>query len=125
SGDMLEAALCAGICSVGVNVKRLGVLPTPGVAWLTRHTQAVAGVMISASHNPAPDNGIKFFADTGFKLPDSVEDEIEALMNDAAAIPRPTGEALGRCEDAPDLVELYVQHVAGRLDHGLEGLKVV
>ena len=125
SGDMLEAALTAGICSVGVNVKRLGVLPTPGVAWLTRHTGAVAGVMISASHNAAPDNGIKFFASTGFKLPDAVEDEIEALMNDTASMPRPTGEGVGRAVDAPELVEQYIKHLAGRLDEGLEGLKVV
>jgi phosphoglucosamine mutase len=125
SGDMLEAALAAGICSVGVQVKRLGVVPTPCVAWLTRHGQAAAGVMISASHNPAPDNGIKFFGNTGFKLPDAVEDSIELLMNEPDRIPRPTGEALGCIEDSRDLVDLYLDHVAGLLPKGLAGMKVV
>jgi phosphoglucosamine mutase len=126
SGDMLEAALCAGICSVGVNVKRLGVVPTPGVAWLTRQTGAVAGVMISASHNPSPDNGIKFFGPTGFKLPDAVEDAIEAMIRDAGTMPRPVGEALGRIVDAPELTEQYAGYVAGLLpEGGLGGLKLV
>jgi phosphoglucosamine mutase len=126
SGDMLEAALVAGICSVGVNVKCLGVLPTPGVAWLTRNAQeAVAGVMISASHNAAPDNGIKFFGADGFKLPDAVEDEIEALMQDPGRLPRPTGEGIGRMEQAQELTELYIKHLETRLDQGLEGIKVV
>ena len=125
SGDMLEAALCAGICSVGVNVKRLGVIPTPGVAWLTVQTGAVAGVMISASHNPSPDNGIKFFGATGFKLPDAVEDAIEAMIREAGAIPRPVGEALGRIVDAPELTERYAAHVASLLPEGLGGLKLV
>ncbi|HEY9721255.1 MAG TPA: phosphoglucosamine mutase [Oscillatoriaceae cyanobacterium] len=125
SGDMLEAALTAGICSVGVNVKRLGVLPTPGVAWLTHHTNAVAGVMISASHNPAPDNGIKFFGHNGFKLPDAVEDAIEALIHEPGATPRPTGEGLGRVEEAHGLVERYTNHLQGLLAHGLGGMKIV
>jgi phosphoglucosamine mutase len=125
SGDMLEAALAAGICSVGVQVKRLGVVPTPCVAWLTKHGQAAAGVMISASHNPAPDNGIKFFGNTGFKLPDAVEDAIELMMKEPDRIPRPTGEALGCIEDARHLVDLYLDHVAGLLPDGLHGMKVV
>ncbi|MEB3195819.1 MAG: phosphoglucosamine mutase [Candidatus Sericytochromatia bacterium] len=125
SGDMLEAALCAGICAVGVNVKRLGVLPTPGVAWLTRRLGAVAGVMISASHNPSPDNGIKFFGSNGFKLPDAVEDAIESLMNQPGEIPRPVGEALGRISEAHDLTARYLDDVAALLPAGLSGLKVV
>ena len=125
SGDMLEAALVAGICSVGVNVKRLGVLPTPGVAWLTSHTHAVAGVMISASHNPAPDNGIKFFGANGFKLPDAVEDEIEALIHNPAELPRPSGEGIGRVLEAADEVARYKAHMVGLLADGLAGMKVV
>lgn len=126
SGDMLEAALAAGICSVGVHVRRLGVVPTPCVAWLTQHGNAAAGVMISASHNPAPDNGIKFFGQTGFKLPDAVEDSIESLLAEPDAIPRPTGEALGRIEDGRALVEHYMDHLAGLLPAGgLDGLKLV
>jgi phosphoglucosamine mutase len=125
SGDMLEASLCAGICSVGVNVRRLGVVPTPGVAWLTRQTGAVAGVMISASHNPAPDNGIKFFGPDGFKLPDGVEDAIEALIRTPEQLPRPVGEALGRISDAEDLVARYADYVSALLPAGLAGLKVV
>jgi phosphoglucosamine mutase len=125
SGDMLESALAAGICSVGVNVKRLGVIPTPGVAWLTKHTGAVAGVMISASHNPSQDNGIKFIAASGFKLPDAAEDAIEALINDPSALPRPVGEAVGRVLDAPELLHLYKAHLTGLLQGDLKGLKVV
>ncbi|MEB3285655.1 MAG: phosphoglucosamine mutase [Candidatus Sericytochromatia bacterium] len=125
SGDMLEAALASGICSVGVHVKRLGVVPTPGVAWLTRQLGAVAGVMISASHNPAPDNGIKFFGPNGFKLPDSVEEAIEDLMRDSGRLPRPIGEALGRIVDAPELTKQYEDYVVGLLPAGLHGVKVV
>jgi phosphoglucosamine mutase len=125
SGDMLEAALIAGICSVGVNVKRLGVLPTPGVAWLTKHTDAVAGVMISASHNPAPDNGIKFFGADGFKLQDAVEDEIEKLIHNPNELPRPTGEGLGCVGEAREEVDRYKAHMASLLPGGLSGLKVV
>lgn len=125
SGDMLEAALAAGICSVGVHVKRLGVVPTPGVAWLTRHVGAVAGVMISASHNPAPDNGIKFFGPNGFKLPDPVEEAIETLMREPERLPRPIGEALGRIVDAGELVARYAEYVTNLLPAGLRGVKVV
>ena len=80
SGDMLEAALTAGITSVGVNVVRLGVIPTPGVAYLTKRYNAMAGIVISASHNPGEYNGIKIFSHTGYKLPDEVEDQIENLI---------------------------------------------
>lgn len=125
SGDMLEAALVAGICSTGVNVRRLGVLPTPGVAWLTRKFGAVAGVMISASHNPAPDNGIKFFGPDGFKLPDAAEDAIEALIADPSAVSRPVGDAIGRVEDSLDWADHYIEHVSSRVTGGFEGLKAV
>lgn len=126
SGDMLEAALIAGICSVGVDVLRLGVVPTPTVAWLTRKLGAAAGVMISASHNPSPDNGIKFFSSTGFKLPDEVEDAIEAAVQDPTALPRPTGAGVGRVREGVAEVQGYLDHVAALLPaQGLAGLKVV
>src|SRR5665648_336424 len=80
SGDMLEAALICGICSVGADVVKVGVLPTPGIALLTRTLDVSAGVVISASHNPVQDNGIKFFDSTGYKLPDAIEDEIESIV---------------------------------------------
>lgn len=136
SGTMLEAALAAGFCSMGVNVIRLGVVPTPTVAWLTRN-QAIAdgpdgpirpaaGVMISASHNPAPDNGIKFFDANGFKLPDEIEAEIEALiLADDDALPRPVGQALGTISEDLSLVEAYVDHVSKLVPEGLEGLRIV
>ena len=82
SGDMLEAALTAGLCSVGADVELLGVIPTPAVAYLVRRYQADAGIVISASHNPMEFNGIKIFNGDGYKLPDQVEDEIERLVRD-------------------------------------------
>lgn len=125
SGTMLEAALAAGICSVGVDVFRLGVVPTPVVAWLTANCGGAAGVMISASHNPSPDNGIKFFSGDGFKLPDETEAAIEALLDaDEDTLPRPTGEVLGVVEDRFDLVEHYVRHVTQAFAGGLGGLNV-
>ena len=91
SGYMLESALASGICSMGVDVLLVGPLPTPGIAFLTRSMRADAGVVISASHNPFQDNGIKFFAQSGFKLPDEVEREIERLVLDDAIVHlRPT-----------------------------------
>ena len=96
SGDMLEAALTAGICSVGAHVVSLGVVPTPAVAHLVRKYEADAGVVISASHNPVQDNGIKFFNSQGFKLRDDIELEIEEYMtNKWENIPRPSGDAVG------------------------------
>jgi len=96
SGDMLEAALTAGICSMGIDVLKVGVVPTPGIAYLTRHFKAEAGVVISASHNPFEDNGIKFFAANGFKLPDEVEDEIENTIKILDTLPVPGGSEIGR-----------------------------
>src|SRR5919201_7159272 len=99
SGEFLEAALVAGICSAGGDAVRLGICTTPGVAFLTRDLEAHAGAVISASHNPAEYNGFKFFASTGYKLPDDVEEEIEALVGQDDG-PRPSGPALGRDTDA-------------------------
>jgi len=113
SGDLLEAALAAGICSAGADVLRLGVLPTPGVAYLTRRLGVHAGVVISASHNPVEDNGVKFFAPTGFKLPDAVEAQIEQALETASARPRPTGTDVGRITDVPDAAEQYLAYLGG------------
>ncbi|MET1004080.1 MAG: phosphoglucosamine mutase [Propionibacteriaceae bacterium] len=125
SGEFLEAAVVAGLASAGVNVIRLGVLPTPGVAFLTASTGADLGVMLSASHNPMPDNGIKFFARGGTKLDDALEDAIEGRVGESWS--RPTGAGVGRVIDDPALVETYVAHLVSSLDNptSLEGLKVV
>ncbi|MGI5872172.1 MAG: phosphoglucosamine mutase, partial [Bacillota bacterium] len=124
SGEMLEAALVAGITSAGVQAERLGVIPTPGVAYLVRKLGADAGVMISASHNPVPDNGIKFFSGDGFKLPDEVEDEIEALLY-SEKLPRPTGIEVGRVVDRTDATELYIEFLKSTIYQSLAGLKIV
>ncbi len=125
SGEFLEAAVVAGLASAGVDVIRLGVVPTPGVAFLTASTKADLGVMLSASHNPMPDNGIKFFARGGAKLDDAVEDAIEHRMREAWA--RPTGAGVGRVRDDQSLTESYVAHLVSSLDQpvSLEGLTVV
>jgi len=126
SGDMLESALIAGICSVGVNVFKLGVMPTPGIAYLTRKLEAMAGVVISASHNPAGDNGIKFFNHQGFKLPDEIEEQIEeTIANGMEKIPYPINADIGRVEYIHDGIELYKEFLKGTVDLDLTGLKVV
>lgn len=108
SGEMLEAALVAGLLSVGIEVYRLGVLATPGVSHLVRTENASAGVMISASHNPAQDNGIKFFANDGFKLSDALEAEIEALLDaEEDTLPRPSAQGLGNLVDYPEGLRKY------------------
>jgi phosphoglucosamine mutase len=114
----------AGLASSGIDVRRLGVLPTPAVAFLTGHLDADFGVMLSASHNPMPDNGIKFFARGGHKLDDSVEDQIEALL---AVEPdrRPEGPDVGRVIDQPDAAQLYVEHLVSTVPVSLEGLRIV
>ena len=125
SGEMLAAALSAGMASRGVDVLRVGVIPTPGVAFLTDDYGADMGVMISASHNPMPDNGIKFFSSGGRKLPDDVEDEIEATM---ASLPDngPTGTGVGRViEESPDAQGRYLKHLAESSPVSVEGIKVV
>src|ERR671917_247173 len=123
SGEFLEAAVVAGLASAGVNVVRLGVVPTPGVAFLTADSGADLGVMISASHNPMPDNGIKFFARGGHKLDDGIEDLIEARLGEHWD--RPTGTDVGRIRRHPPAVEQYCQHLLGSLPHRLDGLRVV
>ncbi|MCF8611648.1 phosphoglucosamine mutase [Gordonia sp. HY285] len=123
SGELLEAALCAGLAAAGADAIRVGVVPTPAVAFLTADYGADFGVMISASHNPMPDNGIKFFAAGGHKLADHVEDAIEAAMG--APNPRPTGAGVGRLHDAPDAEERYLGHLAASVDGSLEGLTIV
>src|SRR4051794_1254594 len=125
SGEFLEAAVVAGLLSAGVNVVRLGVLPTPGVAYLTEACNADLGVMLSASHNPMPDNGIKFFARGGSKLDDDLEDSIESRLTEVWA--RPTGAGVGRVRVDESLVETYVAHLVKSLQRpvSLEGIKVV
>lgn len=124
SGDLLEAALAAGICSAGGDILRLGVLPTPGVALLVRELDVDAGIVISASHNPVEDNGVKFFAPTGFKLPDEVEARIESALDAAAARPRPTGAAVGRITPLPDARERYLAYLAGLARAPLGGWRI-
>ncbi|MEV6985754.1 phosphoglucosamine mutase [Sphaerisporangium sp. NPDC051017] len=123
SGEFLEAAVVAGLASSGVDVLRLGVLPTPAVAYLTSALGADLGVMLSASHNPAPDNGIKFFARGGFKLPDAVENDIERRLGEKWN--RPVGAAVGRVRDAYGEADRYVSHVLTTVDGRLEGLRLV
>lgn len=125
SSDMLEAALISGVLSMGVDVLRLGVISTPGVAYLTKHLHANAGVMISASHNPVEDNGIKFFGGDGYKLLDDVEDEIERFLNDPEdKMPRPVGAAVGRLYDEP-AVDAYERLLLGTVKNRFEGLHIV
>jgi phosphoglucosamine mutase len=123
SGEFLEAAVVAGLASAGVDVLRLGVLPTPAVAYLTGALAADLGVMISASHNAMPDNGIKFMSRGGHKLDDATEDVIEARLREPWA--RPTGAAVGRVLTQADAGERYVDHVMSTLSHRLDGLTVL
>lgn len=116
SGDMLEAAFSAGICSSGGNVLNVGVMPTPGVAYLTKALDADMGVVISASHNPYEDNGIKIFSHDGLKLPDEKEMEIEKLLNGAIKKHRPTGKGIGRIITPNNPEEKYLSFVKGSLE---------
>ncbi len=135
SGEMLEAAVIAGITSEGVDALRVGVLPTPAVAYLTSAYDADFGVMISASHNPMPDNGIKIFGPGGHKLDDAAEDQIESLVIDeplarresGTAGPglRPTGACIGRVLDAEDALDRYLRHAGKAMTTRLDGLTVV
>jgi len=126
SGEMLEAAVVAGLTSVGANVVRVGVLPTPAVAFLVGQAKADLGVMLSASHNPMPDNGIKLFAAGGQKLPDELEEKIEAAIADGhGLVGRPTGAGVGRVHDLLDGAEHYIKHLVGSAPHRLEGIKLV
>ena len=126
SGGMLESALASGICAVGGDVIVLGEAPTPAIAYVVRQKECTAGVVISASHNPYPDNGIKFFDGNGFKLPDAVEDEIEELCKSSAddCLPRPTKGDIGTIQYHQEWVQEYVDFVVST-SASLEGLKVV
>jgi phosphoglucosamine mutase len=123
SGEFLESAVVAGLAGAGVDVLRLGVIPTPAVAFLTADLSADLGVMLSASHNPAKDNGIKLFARGGFKLPDAAEDEIEARLGQPGrAAAGPPGEGFGRVNDDGDSRERYLTHLLASLPaHGPPG----
>ncbi|MEL0292013.1 MAG: phosphoglucosamine mutase, partial [Aquiluna sp.] len=122
SSDFIAAAVSAGLASSGVDVFDAGVIPTPACAYLTADLGADFGVMISASHNPAPDNGIKFFSHGGHKLPDSVEDEIESKMGESLT---PIGGEVGKVARFADAEDRYLVHLLGTLETRLDGLKVV
>jgi len=124
SGEFLEAALSAGICSAGGNAILLGVCTTPGVAFLTSEMGAQAGAVISASHNPADYNGIKFFGASGYKLPDDAEDEIQVITERDLG-PRPVGRGLGRIAQRPNANERYLDHLQHAADASLAGMRVV
>lgn len=124
SGPMLEAALLAGLCSAGVDVRRAGIIPTPAVAFLTLEEKAAAGAVISASHNPAADNGIKFFSSEAMKIAAAAEEEIEAAMESPTS-DLPTGAEVGSVEDLERAGERYVDHLIHTLHEPLRGLRVV
>ncbi|WP_374723423.1 phosphoglucosamine mutase [Calidifontibacillus erzurumensis] len=125
SGHMLEGALVAGLLSIGVEVMRLGVISTPGVAFLTKALGAQAGIMISASHNPVEDNGIKFFGPDGFKLTDEQENEIEELLDQTEdTLPRPIGAKLGQVIDYFEGSQKYLQYLKQTIDEDFSGLHI-
>ncbi|WP_163538738.1 phosphoglucosamine mutase [Gracilibacillus sp. YIM 98692] len=125
SGNMLEGALAAGLLSIGAEVMRLGVISTPGVAYLAKAMSAQAGVMISASHNPVEDNGIKFFGSDGFKLLDEQEEEIEALLEkEEDDLPRPIGGAVGQINDYFEGGQKYIQYLKETIDNEFEDLHI-
>jgi phosphoglucosamine mutase len=123
SGRMLESALAAGLCSVGMQVRLVGHVPTPGLAYLAKTDEFVAGAVISASHNPAPDNGIKFFDHRARKLPDSVEDRIESLMTGDDTLPRPTEGGIGLVGDSRGLVKEYEAFLVSKAPR-LDGMRI-
>ncbi len=125
SGPMLEAALTSGALSAGADVYAVGVLPTPGIAYLTRKLEAQGGVVLSASHNPFEDNGIKIFSAEGSKFPDAWEDEIESRLAGADAAPRPTGHQVGRLVPYAAAESEYVAHARGTCPFDLSGLSIV
>ena len=116
---MLEAAICAGICAGGVDVVRVGVLPTPAIAYLTRAWGALGGVVLSASHNPFDDNGIKFFSADGFKLPDAQEDQLEQMVRHGATRPAPTGRDIGCIRSAADATTSYLSFACAAVGSGV------
>ena len=123
SGEMLEAAVVAGLTSAGADVLLAGVLPTPALAYLTDRAGADVGIMLSASHNSMPDNGVKLFARGGHKLPDLVEDHIQSILRQSFR--RPTGASVGRVRTLPDGIERYVEHLLEAMDTPLAGVRVV
>jgi phosphoglucosamine mutase len=128
SGYMLESALTSGICSMGMNVTLVGPLPTPGIAFLTRTLRLDAGIVISASHNPFKDNGIKFFSSEGFKLPDEIEKKIEALvLDDGLSKNRPNGSDIGKAYRLDDATGRYIEYIKSTMPKGItfEGIKIV
>jgi len=128
SGYLIESALTSGICSMGMNVTLVGPLPTPGIAFLTRTLRLDAGIVISASHNPFEDNGIKFFSSEGFKLPDTVEKKIEELMlDDGLQRHRPKGSEIGKAYRLDDAGGRYIEYIKSTLPKGMtfEGIKIV
>jgi len=127
SGYMIRSALSAGLTALGVNVDFVGVIPTPGVAYITRKTKAQAGIMISASHNPAKDNGIKIFGPTGYKLPDEVELEIESLMDSFEEIKKEVvpGDKLGKVNTREDDYLEYVSYLASTVKSDLSDMKII
>ncbi len=128
SGEMFEAALTAGICSAGGRAMLAGVIPTPAIAYLARRHKAKAGIVISASHNPFYDNGIKFFGGDGYKLPDAVEDELEAIVHQLENdddLARPSGDRIGHIEYRTDLLNEYVEFVLSTCQERFDGMKIV
>ena len=128
SGEMFESALTAGICSAGGRTMLAGIIPTPAIAYLARKHKAKAGIVISASHNPFHDNGIKFFGGDGYKLPDAVEDELEAIVHQLETddnYPRPTAEHIGHIEYRTDLLNQYMEFVLSTCKERFDGVKVV
>lgn len=125
SGDMLESALIAGICSVGAHAISAGIIPTPAVAYLVRKYNLDAGVVISASHNPVEDNGIKFFNGDGYKLSDDLENEIEYIIeNEIETLPSPTGVKIGSKKVCEEALDDYIEFVKNTTDIKLNGLKI-
>ncbi len=125
SCDMLECALFAGLCSVGADVIKVGVIPTPGVAYLTRKVNADASVVISASHNSFEFNGIKFFDSEGFKLPDEIEDQIEEFIVSNKILPHKTGKEIGRIHYKPNLINEYIDFLVSTVDIDISGMSIV
>lgn len=125
SSDMLENALVAGICSVGADVILLGVVPTPAVAYLVKKYKADAGIMISASHNPFEFNGIKIFSGSGYKLPDALENEIEAIVLDGSKLyPCPTHGGIGSVTRSENGADDYIEHIKTTIPYKLSGMKI-
>jgi phosphoglucosamine mutase len=128
SGYLIESALTSGICSMGMNVTLVGPIPTPGIAFLTRTLRLDAGIVISASHNPFEDNGIKFFSNEGFKLPDELERKIEELVQDVGLLrSRPKGSEIGKAYRLDDATGRYIEYIKSTIPKGVtfEGMKIV